>query len=253
LNNIKAVRVPKASDIIADRIRRLIIQGELKPGDSMPSEVQLMEQLGASRRALREALRVLESERFISIRRGARTGAQIHQPDASMVARYAGYVLQANGVTLNSLYVARGAIAPYIVRLLSEEQHLEKVGRLSECVERVKKLYHQGALKESRELGTRFELFMAELLDNKALTLIYTMLEHLIESYQLRYRVPPTLKNDAEVEKALKWWYGSAQRLVTLIERGEASDAERHWRKHLSKLDEIWRLDQEKMLRVIIS
>lgn len=248
----KPIRTPKASDIIADRVRHMIICGDLQPGDSLPSEVQLMEQLGASRRALREALRVLESERFISIRRGARSGAQIHRPDASMVARYAGYVLQAKGVKLEALYTARRAIAPYIARLLAQSGDPEKVARLTAKVEEVRCLFDQGAIRESRELGTRFELTMAELLDNKALTLIYTMIEHLIEAYQLRFPVPPTLTTDDDVEQAVTWWCASAGKLIELLEEREAGAAERHWRLHVLQLEEYWRIDQQEMLRQII-
>ncbi len=58
-------------DKIADFIREMIIVGKLKPGEKI-SEVKLAEELRISRTPIREAIRMLESEGFVSIipRRG---------------------------------------------------------------------------------------------------------------------------------------------------------------------------------------
>ncbi|MGP4030698.1 GntR family transcriptional regulator [Pseudarthrobacter sp. 1C304] len=59
--------------LAANEIRRLIVSGELGPGDKL-NEPPLAERLGISRPPLREALRVLESERLLeqTPRRGYR-------------------------------------------------------------------------------------------------------------------------------------------------------------------------------------
>lgn len=46
---------------IVDQILQLIHSGELKPGDRLPPERELAEQLNVSRTAIREAMRALES------------------------------------------------------------------------------------------------------------------------------------------------------------------------------------------------
>jgi GntR family transcriptional repressor for pyruvate dehydrogenase complex len=45
---------------ILEQIKRLIASGVLKPGDRLPSERQMVEELGVSRAAIREAIRALE-------------------------------------------------------------------------------------------------------------------------------------------------------------------------------------------------
>ena len=66
------VRVPKMAELVAARLRRMIVRGELVEGDALPSETALMEEFAVSRPTLREAFRVLESESLINVRRGAR-------------------------------------------------------------------------------------------------------------------------------------------------------------------------------------
>ena len=49
----------QVSDVVAERIERLIVDGVLKVGQPLPSERRLCEKLGISRSALREGLKVL--------------------------------------------------------------------------------------------------------------------------------------------------------------------------------------------------
>lgn len=64
--------VPRASlvETVVDRLRGVIEQGSLKPGDRLPSELDLVEQLGVSRPVLREAIGRLEAVGLINVVRG---------------------------------------------------------------------------------------------------------------------------------------------------------------------------------------
>lgn len=52
------------------RLRAMIINGELGPGDRLPPEKELAERLGLSRSSLREAVKALEVVRILDIRQG---------------------------------------------------------------------------------------------------------------------------------------------------------------------------------------
>jgi GntR family transcriptional repressor for pyruvate dehydrogenase complex len=61
------------SDRIHARLRAEILSGELPPGAAVPSERRLSEQLGASRHAVREALKRLQEAGLIRISHGGAT------------------------------------------------------------------------------------------------------------------------------------------------------------------------------------
>lgn len=65
-----SVRGPRASRAfhreIADELRSRIRSGKLRPGQRMPTQAELAEEFGAERGAVREALRVLHSERLLT-------------------------------------------------------------------------------------------------------------------------------------------------------------------------------------------
>ena len=58
----------------AERLyNQIVAEGQLKPGDKLPNEVELSRQLGVSRATLREALRDLTVQGVLEVRRGKGT------------------------------------------------------------------------------------------------------------------------------------------------------------------------------------
>ncbi len=62
----------KLSDEVFERLKRLITSGELKAGDEMPSERELMERFGVGRPAIREAMQALAGKGLVEISHGER-------------------------------------------------------------------------------------------------------------------------------------------------------------------------------------
>jgi DNA-binding FadR family transcriptional regulator len=101
-----AVRSPKTAELVARTLRRMVVEGQLKDGDFLPHEAELITHFQVSRPTLREAVRVLESERLVEVRRGSRTGAKVRVPGAEIVARPAGLLLAVSGATLADVITA---------------------------------------------------------------------------------------------------------------------------------------------------
>jgi GntR family transcriptional repressor for pyruvate dehydrogenase complex len=72
--DMRPALAPTTPQVITDRIRGLIHRGELGPGDRLPPERALADQLAVARVSLREALAQLQQEGYIVARRGALGG-----------------------------------------------------------------------------------------------------------------------------------------------------------------------------------
>src|SRR3954465_11097707 len=129
------MRLPKMAEPIADQLRKQIVRGELKEGDALPSESELLDRFHVSRPTLREAFRVLESEALITGRRGAHGGARVQVPDIDVAARYAGFILEHRGTTLDDVFHARILIEPPVIGLLALRRTDEDVARLRAALE----------------------------------------------------------------------------------------------------------------------
>src|SRR6478735_779953 len=91
------VRVPKAAELVASHLRQQIVRGDIGLGQPLPAETELRAIYSVSRPTLREALRILESEALIVVKRGARGGARAALPDGVAATRAAGLLLQVRG------------------------------------------------------------------------------------------------------------------------------------------------------------
>jgi len=58
------------TDEAIQKIKAMIVSGELAPGDRLPPEKELAERLGLSRNSMREAVKALEVIRVLDVRRG---------------------------------------------------------------------------------------------------------------------------------------------------------------------------------------
>src|SRR5581483_3398325 len=66
---MRAERVSVTSEAI-EKIKEMILSGELQPGAKLPRESELAERLGVSRSSLREAVRALAALNVIDVRQG---------------------------------------------------------------------------------------------------------------------------------------------------------------------------------------
>ncbi len=235
------VRVPKTAEIVADNIRRRIIQGALKEADSLPPEAQLMEQFGISRPTLREAFRILETERLITVTRGSRSGARVSLPQVDSVSRYASFVLQASGVTVADIYEARLAIEPYIVHKLASRPSKKAVAALREEADRLSELNELGRDKDFIVGLAEFHRVLVEHGGNDTLHFMIQMLQDVMEQYQLRFIARSDQRDRQSSSRVgIKSFY----KLIDLIEVGDPDAAERHWRLHLTNANKQWATDR---------
>lgn len=81
---IEPVVTTAAYELVAERILRAIYLGQYMPGDKLPSERLLAQQLGVSRTTLREAIRILEAQGYVKSHRGAAGGIVVHIPQVPL-------------------------------------------------------------------------------------------------------------------------------------------------------------------------
>jgi GntR family transcriptional regulator, transcriptional repressor for pyruvate dehydrogenase complex len=222
-----AIRSPKTAELVAGTLRRMVVDGQLKEGDFLPNEAELMAHFSVSRPTLREAVRVLESERLVEVRRGSRTGARVRVPGAEIVARPAGLLLELSGATIADVLVARSGIEPLAVRLLAESATVEQLDELEAMLAgEVPAGWESGRMAEATG---EFHRRMVEMSGNATLTIISGMLHEITVRHTAFAIKERRQVSKADYDKLLR----SYRRLLTLLRSGDAAGAEAHWRKHL--------------------
>jgi DNA-binding FadR family transcriptional regulator len=233
------LRIPKTAELVADRIRARIISGDLAEGDSLPPEGQLMEQFGISRPTLREAFRILETERLIAVSRGSRTGARVSLPHVSSVSRYASFVLQANDVGVADLFEARLAIELFAVRRLARKGSKAKLKKLRAAIDRIEAASEGASTQEFFSSYGKAHMLLVELGGNQTLLFVSQMLQGLMQQAVLKIVSLHEETTEHEKKKVIK----SFRNLIDLIEKGDGDVAAKHWRLHLINANKRWDYD----------
>lgn len=133
---LTAVVVPKASDVLASRLRELIMRGEISPGSHLPPERELVAESGLSRTSVRDALRVLESEGLIATKLGRTGGSVVTLPGRASVARSVELFVRTHGIRFESLLECRVAVEPTLARLAAGRRTTAQIDEMESLHQR---------------------------------------------------------------------------------------------------------------------
>ena len=229
------VRQPKAAELIANELRRLVVC-EGKPGDYLMAERLLIERFGVSRPTLREALRILESEGLLDIRRGIKGGATIRDPSIDDLALRVGAFLQMRRTTYEDLFSVRKIIEPSAARLAAE-----RVGGtggaavLEPYLEREALAIADPASEphQSEAIGS-FHDAVLELAGSTTLAVVGRLLHATVDSYTQSYidRLP----NAGLLRDALTKSHAVHRKIADAIAAGKGERAEYLMRSHLDAI-----------------
>jgi DNA-binding FadR family transcriptional regulator len=230
------VRIPKVAEVVASKLRRQIISGELKEGDKLPSETELISHFGVARSTFREAFRILEAEGLISVSRGARTGATIHRPSIRIASKYVNLVMQANKVTFDDVYQSLGLFEPAVIRLLAEKATKADVKSLRKEIAAA-----YASLDDDYEYGVRaanFHRLLVERAGLKSLTILMDLVSDLIRVY---VEASAAVRVRVEGREAKMAVMRIKEKLVDMIEKHDSAAAEAHWKKYFETTRDVMR------------
>jgi DNA-binding FadR family transcriptional regulator len=222
------VRVPKTAELVAADLRRRIVRGELKEGDTLPTEAILMERFGVSRPTLREAFRVLEAESLLTVRRGARGGARVHVPSEESAARYVAMVLEHRGTGAADVRLARDAVETSCVATLAGRDGPNVAEELNAALRATETAVADP--DRFRPAVKDFHQTLVTATGSTTLFLLWEMLGHILNTNLAEDSPSPSGSDD---EVAARRVVHAHQTVVDLIRHGDGERARRHWDNHL--------------------
>jgi len=189
---------------ICDRIRAQLSCGELKPGDKLPSERDIAEAFGASRSAVREALRDLERGGVIEQRKGVKGGTYIRKLDTAIVTKSLNDLLSFGGVSVKSLTESRTIVQDAVVRLACERGTDADFDLLESSIDRTEELTREGRVEERRVQLLEFYRLLGHATRNEVMVVLVETLTDMVLQIMARANVPPRPTTHQALRQILK-------------------------------------------------
>lgn len=162
-------------------LRALIADGDLRPGDRLPSEGDLCERLGVSRGPLREAIRTLSALGVIDTRHGS--GSYVSELHAADLIK--GLGLTVGLLPLDSiieLYELRRALEAHAASLAAARVDSETITRLDALLDQLEAVTDD---EELSELDNEFHSAIADVAGNDALATLLDVLRSRSRAYRI--------------------------------------------------------------------
>lgn len=170
--DLKRVEKRRTWEEVVHQIESQILQGHLRPGDRLPGERQLAEQLGVSRASVREALRVLEALEFIRVRTGTGEGSgsiMVQEPTAggamtSLLRLHVGL----SHFTMSDVIETRAVMEAWAARMAARRAGRGDIEKLGGILKRMES--RSLSRWDFNELDTQFHVGLAETSGNRLVT-----------------------------------------------------------------------------------
>jgi len=203
-----------------------LILTQLKPGDMLPPERELVRRFGVSRGSIRDAIRSLEAIGLLEPRQGVGTVVRDRSIDV-VVSPLTSVLLQKQKV-INELLDVRMIIEPALARRAALHATAGHIAEMQAILNRQQERVRLGepATKED----TAFHYTIAQAADNSVmLKLTHVLMDSLREMRERSLQV-----GDRQIKSL-----AGHHRILTALKQGDAAAAEAAMRRHLSEIEEI--------------
>ncbi|MFZ7103048.1 MAG: FadR/GntR family transcriptional regulator [Peptococcaceae bacterium] len=181
---VKKISKRKIPQEIAEQIISLISNGELSPGDKLPTEKNLEEMFGVSRPSIREALSALEMAEIIEMRHGE--GSFVRNIDLQTHIHPLAVKMLINSGAVYEMMTARQAIEGQTASLAAQFASPEEIRLMEKLLVDMQEGIKKGQLGEEEDLN--FHLLIAKAAHNSILYHIMKNLGALIKHCQKHTR-----------------------------------------------------------------
>lgn len=159
MKDYSPIKKQRVSDIIVDKISHSIKNGDLKPGEKLPSERELSNYFSVSRGAVREAISVLEAKGILEVRPGV--GVFVIETSGSELFRLMNEMFRKKREQLIEVLELRQGVeaqAAYLAAQRRTQSDLEEMKRRLNLLEEE---INKGGIATKEDFDFHFAIFKA--------------------------------------------------------------------------------------------
>jgi GntR family transcriptional repressor for pyruvate dehydrogenase complex len=192
MNTFKPIRTKIISKEVEQRLRQSILDGFYSPGDRLPSERELTEQFKVSRVTVREALKNLETNGLIAIKRGMNAGTYVSELKPVPIIENFKNLISLGKVNFAHLMHARLCIEPHTAKVAASIRTDKDITNITAMLDKAER-YVNYSPRKARLTCISFHCEVAKILQNPIIDFIC---ESITENYSRVFIVMSQAKLD---------------------------------------------------------
>lgn len=223
----KEIYVPLSHSVANSITEMIFLRKRFLPGDRIPSEMQLAEELGVSRTSIREAVRLLIAKGMLEIRRGK--GTFVTADPASTNGLLGIPLLEDQRLLVRDWFEFRLILEPESVRLATMRATAEEL----DCIEHHERTAaaYLGDNKVFDEADTQFHIAIAKATRNQVIERLVPFLQDSVAEARRRSRYMHTATPDPVAKNALI----THREIVQYMRKGDAEGASIAMASHIKR------------------
>ncbi len=219
--------------MIATKIKEIIIQKQMAPGERLPSEKEWIEKFGVSRATIRESMKILKAENVIEIQRG----------NGTFVSEFLGVGDDPLGLgfankdqVVRDLLEARLLFEPQITMLAAQNVKPSNIEQLELIMKRFEA--EEQSNEVTMELDVEFHTAIASCTQNDILIRIAPIIND-----SIRQGYTETNQVSGSLERAKHCHLN----MIRAIKEGNLFDAEYYAKRHIREtLNDLMKMEEKK-------
>jgi len=215
---------PSIPQVVLEEIQKLIAEGQIRPGDSLPSELELAERFGVGRSSIREAMRVLHLLGVVEVIQGK--GTFVREPGILPLVVDWSRISQM-GIT-SEVMEARQFMEVLLAQLAAERATCEDIETLRQTLQHSEETLSN--METNIQAGVDFHLALADAAHNQVLALMYRTIRDLYLEIARRTRLTPDIARDR---------FHDHERLLQAVINHDSTTAAQAMKEHLDKAYQI--------------
>lgn len=232
----KPVESKTLAEAVAEQLMTMIARGQLKPGDRLPTEPELMEQFNVGRSTLREAVKSLVVAGLLETRRSS--GTFVSESYADFLSRRLNWDMVFSKQDLRHIIEIRCALEEQAAALAAERATDAEIEKLAQHIEAIRDM--SLGPEKAVEHDIAFHMAVAEASHNPMLFNMVLNIRQLLHGYIKSGYTRRGYSNQAEADDIADLH----QPIVDAIRAGQPYEAKKAMHVHF-KNTTGWRLAQE--------
>ncbi|MCR5666070.1 MAG: FadR family transcriptional regulator [Eubacterium sp.] len=232
VDKLHAVGEDKPADAIYEQLKNLIIHREIEVGSRLPSERKMMEIFGRSRSTIREALRMLERDGYIS-KVSRSSGAVVQEPGVEGIVDSLESMIQMQNLDIKQVLEFRQITETKAASQAAERRSEEDLKVIEDIL--LESKVSKGDPNRFAEYDLKFHMAVANASQNKLYGTMLLVCRHILAN-----KLTQVLQSGGREDVTDRYDYiiETHQHIYDAIKKQDAEEAYEYMKTHIDSAEE---------------